>query len=244
MTLRSGRSRLSPRQSHEVTPADPECRLEGQAGSVQRASLIWEARGTHEVSEPKPDFREPKDTFGGKCLSPRWTCGVTVNWHKATVVANEERGSERSPEVNSECSARPCGPKASSWRAIQAAIREALHEGPDGARNKTGVCSSVWERGPHQGFPLDLPPRGKDEPSSFRAWPHPEVLVQKGPLAVAAGEGEPRPAQSPEPDAKMRKAGPTDQRIERWRRRTLPHDVKFDEFGFLAPENSWKVEQR
>ncbi|XP_027980495.1 uncharacterized protein KIAA1671 homolog [Eumetopias jubatus] len=247
VTLRSGRSQVSPKgrqQSHEVTPADPECRLGGQAGSVQRASVIWEARGTHEVSGPKPDFREPKDTFGGNCLSPKWTGGVTMNWHKVTVVASEEKGSEPGPEVNSERSARLCGPQASSGRATQAAVWEALQEGPDEARNKSGGCSSVGERGPPWGCLLDPPPRGKDEPSDFQARSHPEERVQKGPLAVAAGEGEPRPAQAPEPEAKMRKVGPLDQRFERWRRRTLPHDVKFDEFSFLAPENSWKVEQR
>ena len=51
--LRSGRVRpsLKGRQlSPESAPAHPECRLDNQAGSVQRASLIWEARGTQEVS--------------------------------------------------------------------------------------------------------------------------------------------------------------------------------------------------
>ncbi|KAI5758627.1 KIAA1671-like protein [Gulo gulo luscus] len=247
VTLRSGRSQLSPKgkqQSHEVTPADLEYRLEGQAGSVQRASLIWEARGTHDVSGLKPDFREPRDTFGDNCLSPKWTGGVTVNWHKATMVASEEKGSELSPEVKSEHPARPCSPEASSRRARQAAVREAPQEGPDGTRNKSGGCSSVGERGAPQGFPLDLPTRNQDKPSDIWARLQPEVRGQKGPLAVAASEGEPRPAQAPEPEAKMRKAGPPDQRLERWRRRTLPHDVKFDEFSFLGPENSWKVEQR
>ncbi|XP_060468872.2 uncharacterized protein KIAA1671 homolog isoform X1 [Panthera onca] len=247
MTLRSGRSRLSPKgrqQSREVTPAEPECRLEGQAGSIHRASLIWEAQGTHEVSEPRPDFREPKDTFGGNCLSPKWTGGTTLNWHKATVVASEEKGSELSPGANSERSARSCGSEVPSGRAIQVAVWEAPHEGPAGPRNKSGGCSSAGERGPPRGCPLDPLCLAKDEPSNFRARPHPEALVQRGPLTVASGEGEPRPAQAPEPEVKMRKAGPADQRFERWRRRTLPHDVKFEEFSFLAPENTSKMEQR
>ncbi|XP_029777962.1 uncharacterized protein KIAA1671 homolog [Suricata suricatta] len=246
-TLRSGRSRLSPQgrqQSPEVTPAALEGRLEGQVGSVQRASLIWEARGTHEAGAPRPDFREPKDTLGGNCLSPKWTSGVTLNWHKATVVGSEDKGSELSPEVNSERAARLCGSDAPSGRAIQASVWESLHEGPQGARNKLGGCSSAGERGPPWGYPLDPSSRAKDEPSDFRAQPHPETLVQRGPLAVAAGDREPRPAQAPEPQVRMRKAGPTDQRFEKWRRRTLPHDVKFDEFSFLAPENASKAEQR
>ncbi|XP_039081289.1 uncharacterized protein KIAA1671 homolog isoform X1 [Hyaena hyaena] len=243
-TLRSGRSRLSPKgqQPHEVAPAEPECRLEGQVGSVQRASLIWEARGTHEAGEPRPDFREPKDTFGGNCLSPKWTGGVTLNWHKATMVASEEKGWELSPEVNSECSARSCGSTAPSGKAIQAAGWEAPLEGHNGARSKSGGCSSAGEKGAPWGYPLDPPSRAKDEPSDFRARPHPEALVQKGSLVEAAGDCEPRPARAPEPEVRMRRVGPTDQRFEKWRRRTLPHDVKFDEF--LAPENASKVEQR
>ncbi|XP_001496150.3 uncharacterized protein KIAA1671 homolog isoform X2 [Equus caballus] len=246
VTLRSGRSRLSltGRQlSPEVAPADPECRLDGQAGSVHRASLIWEARGAHEVGGSRPDFREPKDTFGGNCLSPKWTGGLSMNWHKATVVVSGEKGSEVSPEVASQYPARPCGPEATSGRAVQAAVWEAQHQGPEGAGNKPGGCIAAGERGTPRGWPLDAPSRVKDEPSDFRVRPHPDV--QKGPPVVAASEGEPRPAApAPEPEARMRKAGATDQRFERWRRRTLPPDVKFDEFSFLAPEHSQKVEQR
>ncbi|XP_016064192.1 PREDICTED: uncharacterized protein KIAA1671 homolog [Miniopterus natalensis] len=165
VTLRSGRSRLSlkGRQlSSEVTSADPECRLDSQTGSVQRASLIWEARGTQEASGPNPDSREPKDTFGGNCLSPKWKGGVAGNWHKATLVVSDEKGSEGS--------------------------------------------------------------------------------VPKGSIVAAVGEGNRRPAQ--EPEVRMRRGSPTDQRFERWRRRTLPHDVKFDEFSFLPPERPSEVEQR
>ncbi|XP_011372958.1 uncharacterized protein KIAA1671 homolog [Pteropus vampyrus] len=246
VTLRSGRSRLSLKGSQlslEVTSADLECRPDGQAGSVQRASLIWEARGTQEVSGPNPDFREPKDIFGGNCLSPRWTGGTTGNWHKATMVVSDEKDSEVSPEVTSEWSARPCGPEGTCVRTVQAAAREAQHQGPEGAKNKPGGCTSAGERGPPGGCPLD-PPRAKDEPSDCRARPRADGLVQKGPLVVTADEGAPRPAQAPEPEARMRRVSPTDQRFERWRRRTLPHDVKFDEFRFLSPEHSSKVEQR
>ncbi|XP_036764872.2 uncharacterized protein KIAA1671 homolog isoform X4 [Manis pentadactyla] len=241
VTLRSSRSRLSLKGgqlSPEVTPADPEYRLDGQTGSVQRASLIWEARRTHEVSGPKPDFRE----FGGNCPSPRWTSGVTMNWLKATVVDSEEKGS-----VTRGRPARPWGPEAASVRAIQAACREARLEGPEGAGSKLGRGISAGERGSPWGCPPDPPSRAKDKPSDFQsdvqAWPHADTIMQKGPL-VAAGKGEPRLAQAPQPEAKTRKVSPTDQRFEKWRRRTLPRDVKFDEFSFLAPESSLKEEQR
>ncbi|KAK2488707.1 hypothetical protein MC885_009609 [Smutsia gigantea] len=246
VTLRSSRSRLSLKGgqlSHGVTPADPEYPLEGQAGSVQRASLIWEARRTHEVSGPKPDFRE----FGGNCPSPKWTSGVTMNWHKATVVVSEEKGSELSPEVSCGRLARPWGPEATSVRANQAAPREARLEGPEAAGCKRGGGISSGESGSPRGGPPDPPSRAEDKPSHFQsdvqAWPPADMIRQKGPL-VGASKSEPRPAQVPEPEAKMRKASPTNQRFEKWRRRTLPHDVKFDEFSFLAPENSLKVEQR
>ncbi|XP_059751192.1 uncharacterized protein KIAA1671 homolog isoform X1 [Balaenoptera ricei] len=228
VTLRSSQSRLSLSQevTPAVTPADPERRLEGQVGSVQRASLIWEARGTREVSGPKTDFhRELKDTSGGNCLSPRWTGGVAMSWQKAAVGVSEERGTEPSPE-------------ATSARTIQAAIQETQHQGIEGAGIKPG------ERGPPQGGPLEPPSRAKGEASDFRARPQADVPLQKGPLAVAGGQGGARPAQVPEPEARMRKVSPSDQRMERWRRRTLPHDAKFDEFSLLAPEHSSKAEQR
>lgn len=247
VTLRSGRSRLSLKGSQlslEVTSADPECRPDGQVGSVQRASLIWEARGTQEVSGSNPDFQEPKDIFGGNCLSPKWTGGTVGNWHKATVVVSDKKDSEVSPEVTSEWSARPCGPEGTCVRTVQAAAREAQHQGPEGTRNKPGGCTSAGERDPPGGCPLDPPSRAKDEPSDFQVRPRADGLVQKGSLVVTAGEVARRPVQAPEPEARMRRVSPTDQRFEKWRRRTLPHDVKFDEFRFLSPEHSSKVEQR
>ncbi|XP_008582544.1 PREDICTED: uncharacterized protein KIAA1671 homolog [Galeopterus variegatus] len=232
VTLQSGRSQLSlkGRQlSQEVTPADRECNLEGQVGSVQRASLIWEARGTHEANGSKPDFQEPKDVFGSNCPSPKWTGGAVVNWHKATMVASEE----------------PCAPEATSVRVIKAAVWEAQNEGPEGAEKKPGGCISAEARGPPWGCPLGPPTTATDEPSEPRARAHPDAFfVQKGSPFVAASMRDPRPAQVLDPEVKMRKASPMDQRMDRLRRRTLPHDVKFDTFSFLTPENSSKVEQR
>ncbi|XP_069353706.1 uncharacterized protein KIAA1671 homolog isoform X2 [Eulemur rufifrons] len=229
VTLRSGRSRpsLKGRQlSQEVTPADPQCGPEGQVGSVQRASLIWEARGTTQeaASGPKLDFREQKDVTGGNCPSPRWTGGLAGSWYKATMVVSEE----------------PCAPGAASVRSVKAAVWEGQHEGPGGAGHKAGAEA----RGPSQGGPLDPPSRAKAEPPDSRTQAHPDTFSgQKGPLAAAAGDGDPRLAQAPGPEAKMRKAGP-DPRTDRWRRRTLPHDVKFDTFSFLTPKSSSKVEER
>nr|XP_054399206.1 uncharacterized protein KIAA1671 homolog isoform X2 [Pongo abelii] len=219
VTLHSRRSWLSLKDrqlSQEVTPADLECGLEGQAGSVQRASLIWEARGMPEPSGLK---------FGGNCPSPKWTGGAVVSSHKATVAVSEEH----------------CAPGATSVRAIKAAVWESQHEGPEGARNKPGVGA----RGPPRGCPLDPPSRATNGPSDSQARTHPDAFaVQKGPFIVAAREGDPGPAQVPQPAVRMRKASPTDQRMDRWRRRTLPPNVKFDTFSSLVPEDSPHVGHR
>lgn len=245
VTLRSGRAQPSLKggqRSPEDTPAHPECRLDSPVGSVQRASLIWEARGTQEASGLHPDSREPRDTFRG--LSPKWRGGAAGNWHKATVAVSDEKGSEVSPDVAGECPARPCGTEAPGGGAVQAAAREPRHQGPEGAGSKPGGGVSAAERGPLWGGPPDLPVRAKEEPPDFPARPHLEGPLRRGPLVVAAGDGGLRPAQAPEPEVRMRRASPSGQRLERWRRRTLPHDVKFDEFSFLAPEPSSKAEQR
>ncbi|XP_065760995.1 uncharacterized protein KIAA1671 homolog isoform X1 [Muntiacus reevesi] len=215
LTLRGGRSRplLSEEVTHAVTPADPRCRPEGQVGSVQRASLIWEARGTREISGPKPEFhREPKDTHGGSCPSDRWTGGAAVSWHKATVGLSEGRGSEPSPE-------------ATSARTVL----DAQHPGTEGAGIQLG------DRAPPRGAPPEPLPRAKDEADDARVRPQADVPGQTGPLAGAG---------SHEPEARRRRASPSDQRPDRWRRRTLPHDVKFDEFSLLPPEHVSRAEPR
>ncbi|XP_054095647.2 uncharacterized protein KIAA1671 homolog isoform X1 [Callithrix jacchus] len=211
VTLRSRRSWLKDRQlSQEVIPADLECGLEGQAGSVQRASLIWEARGMPEASGSK---------------SPKWIGGAVVSSHKATAVGGEEH----------------CAPGAAPGRAVKAAIWETQHEGPEGARSKPGAGA----RGLPQGCLLDPPSRATSGPSDSQARTHTDAFsVQKGPFVVAAREGDPGPALVPQPAVKMRKASPTDQRMDRWRRRTLPHNVKFDTFSSLVPENSSQVGHR
>ncbi|XP_053437456.1 uncharacterized protein KIAA1671-like isoform X1 [Nycticebus coucang] len=176
----------------------------------------------HESSGPKLDFRESKDVIGGNCLSPRWTGRVVGSWHE---VVNEE----------------PHCPGTTSMSTVKASVWDTQHEGPEGTGHKPGVEA----RGPPQECCLDPPSKAKVEPFEFQAQAHPDVSpVQKGTLTAPASEGDQRLVQIPEPEVKMRKAGLIDQRMDRWRRRTLPHDVKFDAFGFLTPKNSSKVEER
>ncbi|MBZ3877396.1 hypothetical protein SUZIE_142730 [Sciurus carolinensis] len=223
VTLRSSRPRpsLKDRQlSREATPADPEHSPQGPLGCVQRASLTWAAQG-QEAGRSKPVCREPKDTPGGSCPSPRWTGGMVTNQPKATVGVSQE----------------PCAPEDTSARAIRASAWEARPPRPEGVGS-----ISVSGEGPPQGGPLDAPTRAKDKPLGSPAQGRPETPpAQKGPLA-AASTGDPRLA--PVAEAKAWKAIPASQRMDRWRRRTLPHDVKFDEFSFQAPENASKAEQR
>ncbi|XP_053445215.1 uncharacterized protein KIAA1671 homolog isoform X2 [Nycticebus coucang] len=225
VTLRSSKSQSSLKGRHlsqEVTLADLESGPESQVGSVQRVSLIWETRGMHESSGPKLDFRESKDVIGGNCLSPRWTGRVVGSWHE---VVSEE----------------PHSPGTTSMSTVKAPVWETQHEGPEG----TGHMPGVEARGPPQECSLGPPSKAKVEPFEFQAQAHPYVSpVQKGTLTAPASEGDQRLVQIPEPEVKMRKAGLIDQRMDRWRRRTLPHDVKFDAFGFLTPKNLSKVEER
>lgn len=67
--------------------------------------------------------------------------------------------------------------------------------------------------------------------------------LQKGPLEVAS-EDNPRLAQAVQPEVRMRRSNPSEPRMDRWRRRTLPHDVKFDAFSLLTPENTSAGQQR
>ncbi|KAG8515060.1 hypothetical protein J0S82_003956 [Galemys pyrenaicus] len=229
----SSRRSLRARQlSLESVAFDPECRPEGP---VQRASSMWEARGAHEVS-PKPDFREPKDTLGSGCQPPKWSGGVTVSRHKAPMLVSEEKGRAPSPEVARELSGRPCDREAILARAVQAAVRETPREAPEGV-------IAAGERGDPPGYPLGAPPRAEDALSDFRARPHPDMPGQTSALAAAVCTGEPRPGPPPLPETRLRRASPSDQRVDRWRRRTLPHDVKFDEFSILAPQQSPKAER-
>lgn len=221
VTLRSSRTRPSLKDqqlSQEATSADLERSPRGPLGCVQRASLTWEAQG--QEASWSPVSREPKDMAGGNCLSPRWTGGTLASLHRATVGVSRE----------------PCAPEATPARAVRAAAREA--QGPEGVRSGSEGCVSGAGEGPPQGPPA----RTKDKAWGSPAQPRPETQpVQKGPL-VAANTGDPRLAQVPE--AKVWRTSPATRRVDRWRRRTLPQDVKFDEFSLLAPEDTSRAEQR
>ncbi|XP_006890576.1 PREDICTED: uncharacterized protein KIAA1671 homolog [Elephantulus edwardii] len=236
VTLRSSGTGLAQKErrlSPEVPASDPAGTPEGQPGSVQRASLLWEARGL-----PRPDCQDPKEVSGRACSSPKWTGGLSASWSKATVVVGEEKGSGLSLPGACERSVGSCTLEAPPARVVKASIREVQLEERDTAGNKPAGHLSRDKGGPSQGWAPGPPSRAKEELADMRAF-----SAQKGPL-VAPSEGDPRPMPMPEPEVKMRRVNHGDQRMERWRRRTLPHNVRFEEFSFLTPEHSPKVERQ
>ncbi|XP_012869736.1 PREDICTED: uncharacterized protein KIAA1671 homolog [Dipodomys ordii] len=221
LTLRSSRPRRSlqgRRLTQEVSPAAPEDGPEAPVGAVHRASLIWEARGQESIG-PKLDFQEPGAAPGSSCSAPRWTGGAGAPWHSTAVARAQE----------------PCSRRDISTKVAQATPWEAQRQGPDGVGHKPGA-----DRAPAQGGTPEPLAWSKDQACEPQARRHPET---KEPLP-AASEGDPPPAWGPEPGVKLRKPHPGDPKMDRWRRRTLPHDTKFDVFHFLPPENSHKAEQR
>ncbi|XP_055002798.1 uncharacterized protein KIAA1671 homolog isoform X2 [Sorex araneus] len=222
VTLRASGSRHWPKGGQrllDTPPGHPERQPEGQ-GSRHRASLIWEVRGAPDVAPLKADSQEPR----GTCPSPRWT---RATWHQAGVSAGAEGGQERGADAP-----RPCG-EPGSPRVRTSVTSEDLFEG----RRGPGLLR-LGERGPSWGRPSEAPPGGRDAAG----------LAQRADAVSGAGPGaaqgsEAQRVLAPEPQVRMRKAGPSDQRVDRWRRRTLPYDARFEEFSFLAPEPRRKVEQ-
>lgn len=90
----------------------------------------------------------------------------------------------------------------------------------------------------------DPPSRASIEPRDSQVQAGSNSLSpQKGPLAVAS-EDNPRLAQVAQPEVRMRRSNPSEPRVDRLRRRTLPHDVKFDPFSLLGPETASERQQR
>lgn len=98
---------------------------------------------------------------------------------------------------------------------------------------------SAPKRGPSWDGPSDPPSRANVEPCDSRVQAGQDSSsLQKGPhVDDPASKGS-------QPEVRMRRSNPSEQRVDRWRRRTLPHDVKFDTFSLLTPENTSKGQQR
>ncbi|XP_076416401.1 uncharacterized protein KIAA1671 homolog isoform X2 [Peromyscus maniculatus bairdii] len=107
-----------------------------------------------------------------------------------------------------------------------------------------GKDLSAPQRGPSWDGSSHPPSRATVEPGDSQVQARPNSLpLQKGPLPVG-GEDSPRLAQAFQPEVRMRRSNPSEPRMDRWRRRTLPHDVKFDAFSLLTPESTSRRQQR
>ncbi|XP_045147249.1 uncharacterized protein KIAA1671 homolog isoform X1 [Echinops telfairi] len=230
VSLRRGTGHLvlERRLSLQVPPVAPEGSVEGPPVSVQRATLIWEARSTHGATGLRPDVRESKDAHRQSCSPPKCTEGVSVICNNAALLGSEEGAS-----------ARACLPEASTVRVAKASVHEVQPRGQEGTRNQLGSdCVSREESGPPRGCPRDPPSWAQDKLFDIPAKAGPgSSPLQKGPLITATGNSSSDPRDL---EARVQKTSNSDQRMERWRRRTLPHDVKFEEFSFLASEPSTK----
>ncbi|XP_008072233.1 uncharacterized protein KIAA1671 homolog [Carlito syrichta] len=111
-------------------------------------------------------------------------------------------------------------------RATEAAVGGDQQDRSEGARSKPGAGVRA------------SPPRTQDQPTDPRAGAALDTCVKKGPLVAAEGRADPGP------EVHLQKASSPDPRTDRWRRRTLPHDVKFDAFGLLPVEHSLREEQK
>ncbi|XP_051032320.1 uncharacterized protein KIAA1671 [Phodopus roborovskii] len=113
--------------------------------------------------------------------------------------------------------------------------------------HSTSVVSkdlSAPHRGPSWDGSSSPPSRATIEPGDSLGRERPDSLsLPESPLEVAC-EDDPRLVQAFPPEVRMRRSNPSEPRMDRWRRRTLPHDVKFDTFSLLTPENTSRRQQR
>lgn len=91
----------------------------------------------------------------------------------------------------------------------------------------------------------DLPSKASIEPCDSQVQAGTDSLsLQKGPLVVASEDNLRLAQVSHQPEVRMRRSNPSEPRVDRLRRRTLPHDVKFDPFSLLGPESTSERQQR
>ncbi|XP_008847236.1 uncharacterized protein KIAA1671 homolog isoform X1 [Nannospalax galili] len=102
--------------------------------------------------------------------------------------------------------------------------------------------ASTPERGPAWDGPPDPPSRANSEPCDVSVQAGLDTLsLQKSTLLTSKSNA--RLVQMLESETRMRRPSPSEPRLDRWRRRTLPHDVKFDVFSVLTPESTPRGQQ-
>ncbi|XP_068937884.1 uncharacterized protein KIAA1671 homolog isoform X1 [Petaurus breviceps papuanus] len=245
VTLRTNKQWSSQKQGSrsEGLSMKQQGRLDMKMGSSSQASsLVGEAQERLETATPKSEFHEPKDVLGGSLLPPNKILekAYLVNQDKAPGMTGDEKASRLfSRQIAKE--------KESPTHVSDAVVVRAPHTGPYNVHpgvssvemNKVGSQGPVEGRSQFHDYLDNSHPRtiAKEESFDLRSRKHlGSRSMRKEPL-VMGEESEWSQSPTPEPEAKVRKSGSVDLRVsDRWRRRTLPHDTKFDEFVSFAPE--------
>ncbi|XP_027719103.1 uncharacterized protein KIAA1671 homolog [Vombatus ursinus] len=252
MTLRTNKQWSSQKQGSrsEGLNMKQQGRPDVKTGPSQASSLVEEARERLETATPKSEFHEPKDVLGGSSLPPNKIVEkpYLVNQDKGPGISGNEKASRLfSRQIAKE---KESLTHVSETVVVRAARVDPynVHPGLSSVEmNRLGSQSLVEGRSQFHDYLDNSHPRAtaKEESFDLRSRKHlGSRSMRKEPL-VMGEESKWSQSLSPEPEAKVRKSGSMDLRVgERWRRRTLPHDVKFDEFVSFAPEPAKRLGRR
>ncbi|XP_072456212.1 uncharacterized protein KIAA1671 homolog isoform X2 [Notamacropus eugenii] len=240
VTLRTNKQWSSQKQGswNEGLSMKQQGRLDMKMGRSQVSSLVGEARERLETATPKSEFHEPKDVLGGSSLPPNKIVERSYlgNQDKTPGIVGDEEAAQLFPWHIAKG-------KESPIHVSETVVVRAAHIGSYNVQpvemKKLDSRSPVEGRSQFRDYSESSHPRdlAKEESFDLRSRKHlGSRSMRKDPL-IMGEESEWSQSPTPEPEAKVRKSGSVDLRVtERWRRRTLPHDVKFDEFVSFAPE--------
>ncbi|XP_044541404.1 uncharacterized protein KIAA1671-like [Gracilinanus agilis] len=221
-----------------------------KVGSFQASALVGEAPERLETATPMPEFHEPKDVLGGNSLPPNRIAEKPYlgSQDKAPGIVGNDKASHQSAKE-----------KKNSARVPETVMVRITHLDPydPPPENTSMEMSKVGSLSPgerrtrlHEYFNSSHPRTGlrataKEETFDFSLRKHFGSRSMRKESYAMGEEHEWGQAHALEPEANARKPSSVDLRVtERWRRRTLPHDVKFDEFLMFPSEPSKRLGRR
>lgn len=251
MTLRTNKQLSSVKEKQgsrsEGLGMKQQGRLDVKVGSSQTSGLVGEAPERLETASPRSEFYEPKDMLGGNSLLPNRIAekpylgtqakapGIVGNDKASHQSAKEKKNSTRVPETM-------------LVRITQLDPYDVQQENTSMGMSKVDALSPGERRSRlHEYFNsshprTELRATAKEESFDFRLRRH---VGSRSTRKDMDEENEWIQAHAPELEASVGKPSSMDLRIsERWRRRTLPHDVKFDEFISFPTEPSKRLGRR
>ncbi|XP_074062250.1 uncharacterized protein KIAA1671 homolog isoform X2 [Macrotis lagotis] len=244
MTLRISNHRSSLKEkkdSHsEGLNMKQQGRLDMKMGSSQASCLIGQAQERLETAIPKSEFHEPKDMLGGSSLPATKIVEkpYLVNHDKTPgmIAGGNEKTSRLFSHQNAKEKESPTHvPETVMVRVAQI---DSYHVHPrviSVEMNKSDSPSPVERRSELRDYLYRA--EAKEESSDFRSRKHLSSRSMRKESLVMGEESEWSQYQAPEPEAKVRKSGSMDLRLpDRWRRKTLPYDAKFDDCVSFVPE--------